>query len=171
MGPGDHIRRGGPEDLPRLEPLWVSVHHAHAASMPELAPYVDDATTWAERSALYAELFAKPGTVLLLATADDALVGYGLAHVMSARETWAADTWVTGPQIGEIESLAVLPAHRGRGLGSELLTRLEHELGLQGVTDLALGVLPGNTGAMRLYERRGYRPTWMYMSRFGDGPG
>ena len=39
----------------------------------------------------------------------------------------------------------------------------------QGVTDLALGVLPGNVGALRLYERRGYRPTWMYMSRFGSG--
>ena len=167
MGPGDHIRRGGPEDLPRLEPLWVSVHHAHVESMPELAPYVDDATTWAERSALYATLLVKPDTVLLLATADDALVGYGLAHVMSARETWAADTWVTGPRIGEIESLAVLPGHRGRGLGSELLDRLEQALRDQGVTDLALGVLPGNVGAMRLYERRGYRPTWMYMSRFG----
>ena len=168
MGPGDHIRRGGPEDLPRLEPLWVSVHHAHVESMPELAPYVDDATTWAERSALYTTLLAKPDTVLLLATADDTLVGYGLAHVISAGETWAADTWVTGPRIGEIESLAVLPAYRGRGLGSELLDRLEQALRAQGVTDLALGVLPGNVGAMRLYERRGYRPTWMYMSRFGS---
>ena len=170
MGPADQIRRGGPEDLPLLEPLWVSVHHAHAASMPELAPYVDDATTWAERSALYAELLAKPDTVLLLATADDTLVGYGLAHVLSAGESWAADTWVTGPRIGEIESLAVLPEHRGRGLGSELLDRLELELRVQGVTDLMLGVLPGNAGAVRLYERRGYRPTWMYMSRFGYSP-
>jgi ribosomal protein S18 acetylase RimI-like enzyme len=169
MGPGDHIRRGSAADLPLLEPLWVSVDHAHAASMPELAPYVDDATTWAERSALYAALLLKPDTVFLLATADDTLVGYGLAHVMGAGETWAADTWVTGPRIGEIESLAVVPAHRGRGLGSELLDRLEQALHDQGVTDLALGVLPGNVGAMRLYERRGYRPTWMYMSRFGSG--
>ena len=57
---------------------------------------------------------------------------------------------MTGPQIGEIESLAVLPAYRGRGLGSELLDRLEHELRLQGITDLMLGVLPGHAGAVRL---------------------
>jgi ribosomal protein S18 acetylase RimI-like enzyme len=113
------IVRGGPDDLDRLEPLWVSVHHRHAESMPELAPYVDDATTW-----------------------------------------------VTGPRIGEIESLVVLPEHRGRGLGSELLDRLERELRDQGVSDLVIGVLPGNDGAIRLYERRGYRPTWMYLSRF-----
>lgn len=154
--------------MPRLEPLWVSVHHRHVESMLELAPYVDDATTWAVRRALYSELLAKPDTVLLLATAGEALVGYGLAHVMKASETWAADTWVTGPRIGEIESLAVLPDHRGRGLGTELLDGLEHELRLQGVTDLVIGLLAGNAAAARLYERRGYRPTWMYMSRFGE---
>jgi ribosomal protein S18 acetylase RimI-like enzyme len=160
------IRPGGPQDLDRLEPLWLSVHHRHAESMPELAPYVDDATTWAERRALYAELLAKPDTVLLLAGAGDALVGYGLAHVMRADESWVADTWVTGPRIGEIESLAVVAEHRGRGLGTELLDRLERELRAQGVTDLVIGVLPGNDGAIRMYARRGYRPTWMYLSRF-----
>ncbi|WP_157681341.1 hypothetical protein [Mycobacterium sp. JS623] len=28
--------------------------------------------------------------------------------------------------------------------------------------DLILGALPGNTDAIRPYERRGYRPTWLY---------
>jgi ribosomal protein S18 acetylase RimI-like enzyme len=162
------IRPGGPEDLDRLEPLWVSVHHRHAESMPELAPYVDDATTWAERRKVYAELLAKRDSVLLLAAAGEALVGYGLSHVMAAEETWIPDTWVTGPRIGEIESLAVLPEHRGRGLGSALLDRLERALRDQGVTDIVIGVLPGNDGAVRMYERRGYRPTWMYLSRFED---
>ena len=162
------IRPGGPQDLDRLGPLWVAVHRRHAESMPELAPYVDDATTWAERRALYAELLAKPDTVLLLATVDGALVGYALAHVTPAGGTWAADTWVTGPRIGEIESLSVLPEHRGRGLGTELIDRLEGELRAQGVTDLVVGALPGNEGAVRMYERRGYRPTWIYLSRF-DG--
>jgi ribosomal protein S18 acetylase RimI-like enzyme len=160
------IRRGGPDDLPRLEPLWVSVHHRHAESMPELAPYVDDATTWSVRSELYAELLAKPDTVLLLASVGDELVGYGLAHVIRAGGTWVADTWATGERIGEIESLAVLPGHRGRGLGTRLLDGLEEELRAQGVTDLVLGLLPGNAGAARLYARRGYRSTWLYLSRF-----
>jgi ribosomal protein S18 acetylase RimI-like enzyme len=167
MHPGHHIRRGGPDDLPLLEPLWVSVHHRHVESMPELAPYVDDATTWAVRSELYAEVLAKPDTVLLLASAGDALIGYGLAHVMPVAETWVADTWVTSPRIAEIESLAVLPEHRGHGLGSELLDRLERELRAGGVTDLVIGALAGNVDAIRLYERRGYRPTWTYLSRFG----
>jgi ribosomal protein S18 acetylase RimI-like enzyme len=168
MGANVELRRGSAADLAALEPLWVSVHHRHAESMPQLAPYVDDGQTWAARSALYAELLAKPGTVLLLAYAGDGPVGYGLAHVMAAADTWIADTWQTGDRIGEIESLAVLPEYRGSGIGTRLLDGLEAELAAAGVRDLILGVLPGNTDAIRLYQRRGYRPTWTYLSRL-DG--
>ena len=160
------LRRGTAADLASLEPLWVSVHHRHAEAMPELAPYVDDQQTWAARSALYAELLAKPDTVLLLASTDGELVGYGLAHVMPAGDTWVADTWRTGDRIGEIESLAVLPSHRGRGIGTQLLAGLERELRATGVRDLIIGVLPGNEAAIRLYQRHGFRPTWSYLSRF-----
>ena len=160
------FRRGSLADLPLLEPLWVSVHHHHAQVMPDLAPYVDDRQTWAVRSQLYAELLAKPETVLLLASADGAVIGYGLAHVSPASGTWVADTWQTGDRIGEIESLAVQPDHRGQGVGSRLLTALSAELATAGVRDLVLGVLPGNDAAIRLYQRQGFRPTWTYLSRF-----
>jgi ribosomal protein S18 acetylase RimI-like enzyme len=33
-----------------------------------------------------------------------------------------------------------------------------------------LGVLPGNTAAIRMYERRGFRPTWLYMTRLAGRP-
>src|SRR6478736_5640687 len=56
---GVAITRGTAADIPRLEPLWVAVHHQHVASMPELAPYVSDVVTWRERRSLYEELFHK----------------------------------------------------------------------------------------------------------------
>jgi hypothetical protein len=28
----------------------------------------------------------------------------------------------------------------------------------------------GNTGAIRMYERRGFRPTWLYMTRLAGRP-
>lgn len=136
--------------------------------MPELAPYVSDAETWSARRALYEELLAKPDTLLVLALAGDAPIGYGMAHVMPVEGSWIEDTWKTGDRIGEIESLGVLPGHRGSGLGSALLERLESHLHGIGVRDLMLGALAGNADAIRLYERRGYRPTWLYLSRF-DG--
>jgi hypothetical protein len=35
-----------------------------------------------------------------------------------------------------------------------------------GITDLIVGALAGNEDALRLYRRRGYRPTWLYLSRW-----
>ena len=160
------IVRGSIDDVDSLEPLWVAVHHAHAASMPELAPYVSDAETWAEHRPLYVELFEKPDTTLLLARVDGALVGYALLHVEPVRETFIADTWRTGERIGELESIAVAPSHRGQGIGSALLDAVDREFGALGVADVIIGLLPGNDGARRLYESRGFQPTWMYLSRF-----
>jgi ribosomal protein S18 acetylase RimI-like enzyme len=166
MGNDWQIRNGSAADLDALAPLWVAVHHRHAETMPELAPYVSDDETWEQRRGLYEELLEKSGTLLLLASVGDDLVGYGLAHVMAVSDTWIPDTWRTGEWIGEIESLSVLPAYRGSGLGSVLLDRLETHLRERGVPDLVLGALPGNHDAIRLYERRGYRPTWLYLSKF-----
>jgi ribosomal protein S18 acetylase RimI-like enzyme len=159
------VRPGSIADLDLLAPLWVAVHHQHIASMPELAPYVDDEETWSKRRELYVELLAKPDTILLVAQVGDDAIGYGLAHVMEVDETWIADTWRTGRRIGEIESVSVLPAYRGGGLGTHLLDELERQLAAAGIDDLILGVLPGNADAIRLYERRGYRSTWLYLSR------
>jgi ribosomal protein S18 acetylase RimI-like enzyme len=159
------VRPGSIADLDLLAPLWVAVHHQHIASMPELAPYVDDEETWSKRRELYVELLAKPDTILLVAKVGDDAIGYGLAHVMEVDETWIADTWRTGRRIGEIETVSVLPAYRGGGLGTHLLDELERQLAAAGIDDLILGVLPDNTDAIRLYERRGYRSTWLYLSR------
>jgi ribosomal protein S18 acetylase RimI-like enzyme len=159
------IARGSATDIPRLEPLWVAVHHVHQESMPELGPYVDDTTTWAYHTDLYAELLAKSDSILLLALVDGELAGYGLACVHDVDGTWIPDTWVTGARIGEVESLSVSAAHRGAGIGTRLLDELEAFLHEAGAEDIIIGALPANP-AVRLYERRGYRPTWLYLSKF-----
>ena len=97
------ITRGSADDIDALEPLWIAVHHAHQAAMPELAPYVDDAETWREHRPLYESLFEQPDTFLFLARIDGELVGYALGCVAPAAEGWAADTWRVGDQIGELE--------------------------------------------------------------------
>ena len=83
--------------------------------MPELAPYVSDAETWASERPLYVALFDKPDTLLLLARDGDELVGYALTHVIAVEDTWVPDTWRTGARIGELESLAVGEGAAGRG--------------------------------------------------------
>jgi len=159
------IVRGSAADIPRLEPLWVAVHHVHQESMPELAPYVDDTTTWAYHRDLYAELLAEPDSLLLLVLIDGELAGYALGCVHDVETTWIPDTWETGRRIGEVESLSVAEGHRGAGVGTRLLDALEAHFDELGIEDVIIGALPGNP-AVRLYERRGYKPTWLYLSKF-----
>jgi ribosomal protein S18 acetylase RimI-like enzyme len=160
------ITRGSVDDIDSLEPLWVAVHHAHQAAMPELAPYVDDEETWREHRPLYVELFERPDTFLFLARVDGELIGYALGCVAPASEGFAADTWRVGDRIGELESLSVLPEHRGEGIGSQLLDKVDEAFDKLGIDDVVIGALPGNTGALKLYESRGFKPTWIYLSRF-----
>jgi ribosomal protein S18 acetylase RimI-like enzyme len=146
--------------------LWLAVHHHHTESMPRLAPYVSGSTSWHERRALYEELLRKDDSILLLASHEERLVGYALLHVLAARDSWAGDTWATDDRIAELESLSVLSTHRGAGIGKALIRACHDYLRSIGVQDVIVGVLPDNTGALRLYEQFGYQPTFLYLSRF-----
>jgi hypothetical protein len=75
------------------------------------------------------------------------------------------DTWVVGGRIAEVETLVVDATARGGGIGSKLLDAVEEELARRGIGDTVIGVVPGNA-AQRLYERRGYEPTWLVLTRF-----
>lgn len=86
--------------------------------------------------------------------------------MLPVAETFIPDTWRTGERIGELESLSVLPSHRGRGIGGALLDAVDAAFEARGIRDLIVGALAGNDAALRLYERRGFRPTWLYLSRF-----
>jgi ribosomal protein S18 acetylase RimI-like enzyme len=160
------IREGNAADIDRLEPLWLHVHRAHQASMPELAPYVSDARTWSLLRDHYVALFERPDTLLALAFVGDEPAGFAVAAIHPVQSTWVADTWHTGPRVGEIETIGVAPAHRGAGIGGALLDRLDEHFAEHGVEDVVIGALAGNAAAIRLYERRGFRPTWLYLSRF-----
>ncbi len=43
---------------------------------------------------------------------------------------------------------------------------VDREFDSLGVEDVVIGLLPGNEGALRLYERNGFRPNWLYLGRF-----
>ncbi len=58
---------------------------------------------------------------------------------------------------GAIQNLGIDPAHRGRGLGSVLLGRAAIGFRSVGLTHMHLEVTNDNTGAVRLYERLGFK--------------
>jgi ribosomal protein S18 acetylase RimI-like enzyme len=162
------ITRAGADALDRLAPLWLVLHRHHQAVGGEaLGPYVDDETSWRARRELYAG-FLDHGGFALLAEREGELIGYAMVAISPAAETLMADTWRTGARVAEIETLCVAAAARGDGVGSALLDRIDSELESEGVRDVLIGALVTNTDAIRLYERRGFRPAWLYMLRL-DG--
>jgi len=91
------------------------------------------------------------------------LIGYGIAdepepipddfppmfRPLQELENLAPGTWY-------VNVLAVLPAHRNRGLGAKLLQRAEETGRAEGRRGMSIIVSDANAGARRLYERVGY---------------
>jgi GNAT superfamily N-acetyltransferase len=150
------IVRGGSDRIPQLEPLWKSLHDHHAVTAPELqalGPVRPARESWAIRARLYKEWLAEPDAFVLLAIASGEAIGYALVHMRAGEETWN-----TGEHVAELETLTVLPEHRGRGIGTALLQGVSAELERIGVSHVAVSVISANEGARRFYESRGLMP-------------
>ncbi len=160
------ITTGSARDVPLLEPLWLGLHRIHREAVPELAPYVSEASSWLRRRLLYDHCLAQPDSFLLLMRREERLIGYALVTVEPDGDVLWSDTWTVGDRVAELETIYLVSEERGRGLGGILLDRVDQELGRRGIHDLVVGAVPGNTAALKLYERRGFKPSWVIMSRF-----
>ena len=89
-----------------------------------------------------------PCTEVLLALEDGAPVG--LAVCVAVISTFAARP------VLNVADLAVLPTHRGRGIGHALLRAAEARARAQGCASLSLEVQDQNAPARRLYARFGF---------------
>jgi ribosomal protein S18 acetylase RimI-like enzyme len=61
------------------------------------------------------------------------------------------------PETWHVHALAVAPDHRGQGLGTRLLRIVDALAADEGVLETSLTVAESNEGAVRLYDREGYR--------------
>ena len=158
------IERGGIDDVAALRDLWLELHHHHQAVATNPAEFTDDEASWAARSAAYREWLADPDSFLLLARDGEDLVGYALVRVFDPDLDFT-DSYVPNGRIAELETLLVTERARGRGLGSDLMDEADTELDRLGIREYQVGLMPGNDGAQRLYESRGFRPRWLVLAR------
>ena len=149
----------GPDRIDELRPLWLQLHHHHATGSP-VQPFVDDDTSWARRRVSYVETFATGGFALV-AEDDSGLAGYAMVRIHDGGD----DSWALTDRWGEVWTLVVDERSRGRGIGTALLDAVDAELAKRDVTDLMIGVMEGNDGARRLYERRGLIQGWRQLYR------
>ena len=157
------IQRIGLGEVDRLAPLWESLRRHHVSIVPELAQQ-PPARSWEIRRALYDQVLSDSDAFALVAVQEGVDVGYALVALHDGPD----DTWVTGDRIAEVETLAVIPEARGRGVGTALLDRVDAELDALGVRDLRLAVVPTNVDAVRFYERRGLVPFLTVLGRFPE---
>jgi ribosomal protein S18 acetylase RimI-like enzyme len=159
------IEVAGSNVIDELRTLWLSLHRYHQDVEPNLAPYVDDQTSWKMRRKYYDECFAHPESFVQVARRGKTAVGYALVRVEPTTTMWS-DTWVTGDRTAEVVTLVVSPEERGRGIGTALLSAVEVEMAKLGIADIIIGAVPSNTQALKLYRQRGFEPTWLMMTRF-----
>ncbi|MGP4103811.1 GNAT family N-acetyltransferase [Nonomuraea sp. KM90] len=155
------LRKGGAELIDRLEPLWLALHQHHQSVQPGFA-YFSDERSWELRRSCYRRWIREEGSFILLAARHDRAIGYAFVEIQSGPD----DTWVTGSRVAELQTLSVAPAERGNGIGTLLLDEVDNELKRLGIGDLLIGTLAANSGAQRLYERRGLRPVLIHYARF-----
>jgi ribosomal protein S18 acetylase RimI-like enzyme len=113
------------------------------------------------REALVPGLRAHPHTFVLLACVDERPVGAAVCF-------FGFSTFAGRPFLN-VHDLALLPAHRGRGLGRALLEEAERRARARGCAKMTLEVHQTNTGAARLYSDFGFAgwdaPTYFVTKR------
>lgn len=66
---------------------------------------------------------------------------------------------------GTVSNLYVEPSHRGRDIGSRLLSAAERRLADRGVDEVTLEAMAENERARRFYGRAGYEPSRVTLTR------
>jgi ribosomal protein S18 acetylase RimI-like enzyme len=142
--------RIGLEDAGELETIYAAAFES-----------ASEAAAW--RADTLPKHAAREGFRLVGATDADRLVGFAYGYTGAAGQWWTDQVaarvspaikaeWVGGHF--EFVELAVLPSHRGRGIGAalhdELLAGLPHRVALLTAT------LDENDPARRLYRRKGW---------------
>ena len=92
-------------------------------------------------------LLASPDAATWIAEQEARMAGFAIVE-------WAQQ--VTGI-VAYIATIEVLPEHRGRRIGADLLRRVEGSANAERAIEIWLHVDIENTAAIRLYERAGYR--------------
>jgi GNAT superfamily N-acetyltransferase len=142
------------EELDAVEPLWNALQEHHVQITPELGPRTPKrelGDAWRVRRSKYVRWLKDPETFFVLAEDGSGPIGYAFVTVGPGYASW-----VTGERAGELETLSVLPEHRGGGVGAALIEAVWNRLDQLGIEDMAITTTKTNVDAHRFYERQGF---------------
>jgi ribosomal protein S18 acetylase RimI-like enzyme len=152
------IRPATPADLPtigRLGALLVRLHHDFD---PERFIAAAPRTEQRYASFLGSHL-DEPNVVILVAARNNEVVGYTYGGVEDY------DYMALRGPAGVVYDIVVDLAHRGHGVGRQLLDATIAALATRGAPRIVLSTAERNETAQRLFERAGFRRTMVEMTR------
>ena len=152
------IRRATAGDLPTMGQLGaelVRVHHAF-----DRERFIPDTAATAQGYGHYlGTQVAKTGSVVLVATIGDDVVGYAWADVEGF------DYMALRGPAGVLYDIVVADAKRGLGIGQALLDATLSALSANGAPRAVLSTAARNVAAQRFFARNGFRETMIEMTR------
>lgn len=131
----------------------LTASYGHALSAELIGGAVE---TWYDAEEV-AENLAGDDAVFVVAVEDGDVVGFVQSYLVDRREP-----------VGELDWLHVHPDHRGKGIGDDLLRRVETELIERGAERIEGRVLAANESGAEFYEREGFSEVGERTVEIGD---
>lgn len=146
------------KDAPALGRLGALLVHTHYGFDQQrfIAP---TASTEEGYGSFLASQIGDRDTVVLVAEQNGEVVGYAYGTIEG--HDWMS---LRGPA-GALHDIVVDPAHRGKGIGEQLLAGIVRALEERGAPRVVLSTAFQNATAQRLFERAGFRRTMVEMTR------
>ncbi|HSP26671.1 MAG TPA: GNAT family N-acetyltransferase [Saliniramus sp.] len=136
----------------------------HALNLYEAELSADRRTDFPAAEECYAAIrarIARDGGALVVACEDEAILGV-LSLAFAIDEPFVqADL----REYGVVTDLVVSQSHRNRGIGRMLLAEAERRTKERGLARLMIGVLSTNRAALASYEKSGFEPHMVTLSK------
>ena len=161
--PRPEIRPATRADLPALAAMGAKLARAHHAwdgarfFLPE-EPIEDGYAWWLGKE------LSNPRAILLAAVGGGSVLGYAYGRLEGRDWNMLRD------RCGVAVDLWVEPEARGGGLGRRLTDALFDALAARGAERVVLYVAARNPIARRIFERAGFRPTMLELTREAAAP-
>lgn len=149
--PDINVFNAGIERLDDVEPLWKALHEHHAGISSYLGQTRSLQESWERRRERYREWLSDGNGFLLIAeTTDSDPIAYGVVHLEPGSEVWR-----TGDLIAKVQTLCVLPDHRGAAVGAALVEAGRAVLKPLGVAEASFSCMVTNENAIAMFESFG----------------
>ncbi|MCJ9429891.1 GNAT family N-acetyltransferase [Kordiimonas marina] len=153
------IRLSGPADRPACVRMMAALNTYENAfigdRLTDLAS-ADTHMTFLEEEAV------RTGGFTLVAEEDGAVIGFLVCFAEAEEGSYVKPE---KGRYGFISDLYLVPEKRGQGIAQALLKESEDRCRALGLADLRISALVANTGALRAYEKFGFRPKEIVLAK------